>query len=141
MVHQNNIEQSASHHRVDRRQRFQSGSSLIEIIIATLILGFVVIGLTQFFARGRYWFDQEERKRVATLLAQEACERTVALGYPQIANWNETRKVSYLPYSIAVTVQTDTPEPEIKTIRSTVTWQAKPTVTRSVSLATMVFQK
>jgi Tfp pilus assembly protein PilV len=118
-----------------------AGASLVELIIATLILGIVSVALVQFFARGRVWFDQEERKRVATLLAQEACERTVSQPYANIAAWNETRRVSMRSYGIAVTVQNDTPETDVKTVRSTVTWQATPSAQRSVALATMVFRK
>jgi Tfp pilus assembly protein PilV len=115
------------------------GASLLELMIATLIMGFVAVGLVEFFAKGRIWFDQEEHKRVATLLAQEATERTVSKPYAQIAAWTETRKVSSVSYAMAVTVQNDTPETSIKTVRSTVTWQATRTAQRSVSLATLVF--
>jgi hypothetical protein len=110
-------------------------------MIATLIMGFVAVGLVQFFAKGRLWFDQEEHKRVATLLAQEATERTVAKTYSQIAAWTETRRVGPVSYSMAVAVQGDTPDANVKTVRSTVTWQATRTAQRSVSLATMVFNK
>jgi Tfp pilus assembly protein PilV len=121
------------------RRRHQAGASLIEIIIATLIVAILAIGLVEFFAKGRVGFDREERKRVATLLAQESMERTIAKGYTTIASWNETRRVSSVSYSVAVTVQSNTPETNIKTVRSTVTWQATPTAQRSVSLATLVF--
>lgn len=117
----------------------QDGSSLLEVIIATLILGFVAVGMVEFFAKGRIWFDQEEHKRVATLLAQDALERTAARSYSQINNWNETRRVSYIPYTITVTTQANSPEADIKTIWSTVTWQATRTAQRNVSLSTYVY--
>jgi Tfp pilus assembly protein PilV len=124
---------------IDLRRRHQSGASLIEIIIATLIVAILAIGLVEFFAKGRVGFDREERKRVATLLCQESMERTIAKGYAAIANWTETRRVSSVSYSVVVTVQSNTPEANIKTVRSTVTWQATPTATRAVSLATLVY--
>ena len=117
----------------------QRGSSLLEVIIATMILGFVAVGMVEFFAKGRIWFDQEEHKRVATLLAQDALERTVARPYSQINNWSEDRKVSYIPYHITVTTQVNSPETDIKTIWSTVTWQATATAQRNVSLSTFVY--
>ena len=59
----------------------QRGMTLIEIMVATLILSIVTIGMVEFFAHGRMGLEQEERKRAATLLAQEALERTVAQPY------------------------------------------------------------
>ena len=123
------------------RRSWRGGVSLVEIIVATLILGFVAIGLVEFFAKGRVLFDQEERKRVATLLAQDALERTIARDYDQIVAWNTTRNVSSTSYAIAVTVEADSPQPNLKTIYSTVTWSYRPSVQRAVSLATMVFRQ
>ena len=120
------------------RGRPAGGSSLLEVIIATLILGFVAVGMVEFFAKGRIWFDQEEHKRVATLLAQDALERTVARPYSQINDWSEVRTVSYIPYTVTVTKQDNSPGADIKTIWSTVTWQATRTAQRNVSLSTFV---
>lgn len=118
----------------------ESGSSLLEIMIAVVILALVTLGLVEFFAKGRIWFDQEEHKRVASLLAQEAMEKTVTRGYPLIANWSQWRTVSNVRYSVAVTVQANTPEADMKTITSVATWQATPVAQRSVTLMTMVYE-
>jgi len=128
------------------RRRFadplgQRGVSLVEIMVATLILTIVALGMAEFFARGRFGFDQEEYKRVATLLAQEALERTIARPYPVIASWNEDRTIASKEYSIAVTAQSNIPEANIKTIRCAVTWDATPSVTRTTSMETMVYNK
>ncbi len=88
----------------------QRGASLIEIMVATLILSFVAIGTAEFFVRGRTGFDQEEHKRVGVLLAQEALERTVAQPYPQIVSWVEQRTIASVDYAIAVTAETDVPD-------------------------------
>jgi Tfp pilus assembly protein PilV len=117
------------------------GVGLLEIIIATLIIGIITLGFGQFLARGRYWFDQEERKRVATLLAQEALERTIVIPYAQICPWTEQRVIASIPYSIAVAVQVDTPETEMLIVRSAVTWPASSTTLRRVSLATLVYDQ
>jgi Tfp pilus assembly protein PilV len=124
-----------------RAVRAESGASLLEIVIAALIVTIVSVGMVEFFARGRANFDQEERKRVATLLAQEALERAVAMPYAAIGNSTQTRVVSGKSYEVVVTSQVDVPEADIKTIRATVTWQARPTVTRTVDLTTMVYDK
>jgi type II secretory pathway pseudopilin PulG len=124
--------------RCIRRLSRESGSSLIEIIVATLIVSFIAIGTVEFFAKGRFWFDQEERKRVATQLAQEAIEKTTATAYTAIANWSETRTIASVSYAIAVTVTNDQPETGMKTVRSAVTWIARGNATRTVDLTTMV---
>jgi Tfp pilus assembly protein PilV len=122
-----------------RTRASQRGTSLLETVIATLIVGLLAVGLVEFFAKGRVWFDQEERKRVATLLAQESLERTIAKPYAEIAGWSESRRVETTPYAVTVTVQTGTPQADLKTVRSVVAWQARGGAQRSVSLATLVF--
>jgi Tfp pilus assembly protein PilV len=117
----------------------QCGASLIEIVVATLILSIVAIGMAEFFARGRAGFDREEHKRVGILLAQEALERTVALPYAQIGPWTELRTIATVDYDIAVTTAADDPEADITTVRCAVTWNATPTSTRTASLATLVY--
>jgi len=113
--------------------------TLIEIMIATLILGIVAIGMVEFFARGHMGFDQEERKRVGTLLVQEALERTVAQPYAQIGPWGEQRTIASVDYAISVTTQTDVPDQDMKSILCTVTWDMTATDTRNASLVTFVY--
>jgi Tfp pilus assembly protein PilV len=115
------------------------GVGLLEVLIGTLLLSIVILGMVEFFSKGRKWFDQEERKRVATQLAQEAIERAHALPYADIAPWSEQRTIASVVYAMAVTSQANVPESEIKTVRSTVTWRATPTAQRSVSLVTLVY--
>ena len=92
------------------KHRDSRGVSLLEVMIATLILTIVVLGMVEFFAKGRKGFDMEERKRVATLLAQEAVERTTARPYDQIAPWSENRTVANIVYAVAVTTVANQPE-------------------------------
>jgi len=113
--------------------------TLVEILIATLILGIVAIGMVEFFARGRAGFDHEERKRVGTLLVQEALERTVARPYLQVVDWGEQRTISSVDYAISVTTQTDVPEQDMKTVLCTVAWDISPTEQRAAQLTTFVF--
>jgi Tfp pilus assembly protein PilV len=126
--------------RVPRR-RFSdpAGASLLEIIVATLLMSIAVLGLIAFFAQGRVWFDHEEHKRVATLLAQEAMEKTVARPYAAVAPWTQQRVVANIRYAVNVTTLSNSPEPNVKTVRSTVTWRATPTAQRTVSLSTIVY--
>jgi len=116
----------------------QLGSSLVEIMIAVLILSFVGIGMAEFFANGRVGFDRQEHKRLAVLLAQEALERTVVQPYPQIGPWSEQRSIDSMDYTITVSTLPDVPEPGLKTVQSDVTWPAGPSDTQTVSLVTFV---
>ena len=125
--------------RLPRGLRGRAGVSLLEVVIASFLVGVVSLGMVEFFARGRGAFDQEERKRVATLLAQDALEKARGTDFALIANSTQSRTIARIDYSIVVTVQADTPEPDIKTIRSVVTWRATPTANRSVSIVTMVY--
>lgn len=115
------------------------GEGLIAVIVATFLLGVVSLGLVEFFAKGRLWFDQEEHKRAATLLAQDAMERTVAQPYAQVLPWIEQRTVATHDYDIAVTVQTNVPEPDIKTVTVRVAWDATARARREVNLVTLVY--
>ena len=125
--------------RIPPGPRGRAGVSLLEIVIASFLVGVVSLGMVEFFARGRGAFDQEERKRVATLLAQDALEKARGTDYALIAPSSQTRTIANVAYTIAVTVQSDSPEVNIKTVRSVVTWRATPTAMRSVSLLTMVY--
>lgn len=120
-------------------QRGEVGATLIELIIAAFLVGVVSIGMVEFFARGRAAFDQEESKREATLLGQQALERAVATDYAALSSWNETRTVAATDFAIAVTVQNNVPEAEMKRVQVAVTWDAVPGVSRSITLSTMVF--
>jgi prepilin-type N-terminal cleavage/methylation domain-containing protein len=115
------------------------GMTFIELLVATLIVGVVALVLVESFARARLSFDQEERKRAATFLAQEALERAIATDYAFLAGWSEERTIASRSYEIEVTVTDDAPEPGIKTIESSVRWPASPTVERNVSLVTLLY--
>lgn len=121
------------------RRREQSGAGLVEVMVASLIVTLVAVGLIGFFAQGRVWIDHEERKRTATLLAQEALEHTMTVDYDAISPWSSTRDIDSVAYSVIVTVAEDTPETSVKTISSTASWQATQSARRSVTLVTMKF--
>jgi prepilin-type N-terminal cleavage/methylation domain-containing protein len=119
----------------------QRGVSLIEVVLATVILTVVAVGLVTYFAQGRVWFDHEEHKRVATQLAQDSLERTIARGYEDIGAWRETRDVAGVEYTIEVDVTVNSPDQDMKTIESVVWWNQTTQAKRSVSLVTMVWEK
>jgi hypothetical protein len=116
------------------------GAGLIEVVVATLILGLFSIETVEFFARARYWFDQEERKRVATLLAQESLERN-GVPFVNVLPRTEMHIIASIQYRVAVTVQANTPDLGVNTVHCIVSWWAKPSIERTVSLATIVFDR
>lgn len=124
---------------VRRRRAAAAGSSILEVMIAAFLVGVISLMMVEFFARGRYSIDQEERKRTATLLAQDALEQATASNYALVANWNEQRTVANVQYTIAVTVEEDEPDPGMKSVQSSVTWQAAGGTARNVTLNTIVY--
>ncbi len=126
---------------VDPRRPAERGSSLLEVMIAVLIVSIVSVAMSVFFARGRVMFDQEEHKRVGTLIAQQALEQAKAMNYADIGAWSDTLVVANITYDLAVSVQTGAPVADMKTVRATTTWQVRPTVDRSVSLVTLLYDK
>ena len=123
------------------RKPGERGSSLLEVMIAVLILSIVSVAMSVFFARGRFMFDQEERKRVGTLIAQQALEQAKGMNYADVGAWSDTLTVANITYDLAVTVQAGAPAADMKTVRAVTTWQVRPTVDRSVSLATLIYDK
>lgn len=117
----------------------QAGASLIETVIAALILTIVSLGMVRFFAGGRVLFDQEEQKRVASLLAQEALESTLSRPYASIGAWSGERQIASVDYSIDVTVDRDVPESDIATIRCSVSWNVTEEAVRTTTLGTYVY--
>ncbi len=119
----------------------ERGSSLLEVMIAVLIVSIVSVAMSVFFARGRFMFDQEERKRVGTLIAQQALEQAKAMNYADVGAWSDTLIVANITYDLAVSVQTGAPAADMKTVRAVTTWQVRPSVDRSVSLVTLLYDK
>ncbi len=67
---------SIAHHRFRRGPRpGESGFSLIEVMVAAILVIIVMYGLMQFFVRGRIQVDYEEDRRKATAVAQERIEQ------------------------------------------------------------------
>jgi len=122
-------------------KRAQRGSSLLEVMIAVLIVSIVSVAMSVFFARGRFLFDQEEHKRAGTLIAQQALERAKGMSYADVAAWSDTLVVANITYNLAVSVQAGTPAADMKTVRAVTTWRVTPTADRSVSLATLLYDK
>lgn len=108
-------------------------------MIGALIVAIIAIQMVAFFARGRHWFDQEERKRVATLIAQEALEQISSADYADVASWTKYRTVSGVSYETSVIVVNDDPKPDMKTVRVVVSWPASASDDRTLSISTSIY--
>ena len=127
------------HDRSPSRRKKQRGSTLLEAMIGSLIVAIIAIQMITFFARGRHWFDQEERKRVATLIAQEALEQAAIADYGDVAPWTKHRTVAGVRYETTVTVQNNVPETNMKTVRVVVSWPVTANDDRTVSISTSIY--
>jgi type II secretory pathway pseudopilin PulG len=127
------------HDRNPSRRQRQRGSTLLEAMIGALIVAIISIQMIAFFARGRQWFDQEEHKRVATLIAQEALEQAASADYVDVVPWTKHRTVAGIRYETTVTVLNNVPETDMKTVRVVVSWPATATSDRTVSISTSIY--
>ena len=76
--------------RLCGRRRLRSGSesavTLVEVMIAVLILAVVAVGAVAFFLNGRTAIENSACRRVAAQLAKERLERSRNAGYDALAD-------------------------------------------------------
>jgi Tfp pilus assembly protein PilV len=63
----------------------ESGISLVEVLIAALVIGSAVIGLSLMFGSGSAWVANTGDDRVASGLAQQAIEQRRAAGFAAVS--------------------------------------------------------
>ncbi|KPJ51835.1 hypothetical protein AMJ39_09215, partial [candidate division TA06 bacterium DG_24] len=69
------------------RGRYRSaGFTLIEVIVALVILAFIILGTVVFFSTGLRTTSVTRDRQVATKLAQEVIESVKQGGYPGLNN-------------------------------------------------------
>ena len=104
--------------------------------MATLILAIIGLATIDVYTSSHAWAARGSGHQAAMLLAQEALERTAGLPYPEIAGWEEQRRIGSNLYTMTVSVDVDAPEENVKTITSVVAWLETPSVQSTVSLTT-----
>ncbi|KPK67757.1 hypothetical protein AMJ82_09895, partial [candidate division TA06 bacterium SM23_40] len=71
---------------VGRRHERSAGFTLIEVIVALVILAFLIMGTVVFFTSGLRTTNVTRNRQVATKLAQEVIESVKQGGYPGLNN-------------------------------------------------------
>ena len=77
----------------------KSGTSLVEVIIAILILAILVLAATQSIRYSKTMATQQRNRRVALEIANGRLEDMRAAGYSQIAHATKNSSVRYLSRS------------------------------------------
>ena len=62
----------------------EKGSTLIEVVMASFVLGIAVVGVALMMSSARSWTVAQGDERVAFYLAQDKLEQLLALGFPAI---------------------------------------------------------
>jgi prepilin-type N-terminal cleavage/methylation domain-containing protein len=105
-----------------------SGFTLIEVLVAAVLLLIVFFGLAQVYTRGRRQVDLEEDRRRATAVAQARLDgirrdfRYETL--PGLDGTDTTFVVDKTSFVVSHDVTPATPEPQATTVAVTVTWNA-----------------
>ncbi|HWC04071.1 MAG TPA: prepilin-type N-terminal cleavage/methylation domain-containing protein [Methylomirabilota bacterium] len=127
--------------------RRDSGLSLVELMVALLLLGVALMGLAAAFAPGRMAIQSGDQATTATFLARRVLEdmrnraydqdtdditaaNFPALGYGGIANYPNYRRT--------VTIANDSPEPGTKTVTVAVIYRNSSGTEQPVTLS-MIF--
>ena len=114
--------------RSGRRIR-AAGFTLLEVLVAAVILVLVFFGLAQVYARGRGQVDFEEDRRRATGIVQARLDG-IRRDYrydtlPNLHDVDTTYVVDGRSYVVSHDIAAGFPEGQATTIALTVTWNAK----------------
>ena len=91
--------------------RSDGAMTLVEVMIAVLILGIVAVGSVAFFLHARVAIEQAANRRTATQIARERLERARNAGYSVVANAKSEVVVDGTTYSWALNVTDALGEP------------------------------
>ncbi len=97
--------------RPARRAGAREGHTLLEALIAVVVLSIVVFGAAAFMQAGAVVVDKAQILRTATQVAQDRLEQTKALAYASVVNANGTTTVSGQVYTWTITVTTAQADP------------------------------
>ena len=132
----------------------QRGVSLLEVLIAALILLFVLLSMVSGYMLGRVNLDREEVKRRAIGLAQDRLETVRARSVASLAAWDlvikaridTTYALDGTNFTLTSTV-VDSPEAPKKPVRKTVSvdvgwtvYKKSGTAARSIHASTVMFK-
>lgn len=109
--------------------RDERGVSMIEVLIAAVILVIVMFWLTTYYVEGRKHLDYEEHRRKATALGQARLDQArtwpydVLLGIANSTSSDTTMTVDGRDYMVKLVVSPG-PNPHCSTVKAVVQWDA-----------------
>ena len=112
-------------HGLPPRQRAGQGFTLVEVIVAIVLLGVGMMGLAALSTTVTRANVQSSSLTAATALAQERAERLRMEDYDAIASGNDARVVDGVTYTRTWTVTANDPAPGLKTVAVAVSWTAR----------------
>ena len=131
--------------------RRQSGLSLVELMVALLLLGVALMGLAAAFAPGRMAIQQGDQATTATFLARQVLEdmrnRAYDLDSDELVNGATFPATTgyggitnYPNYRRTITFVNNSPEPGTKTVTVAVIYRNSSGMEQSVTLTTIFTQ-
>ncbi|HEY7460686.1 MAG TPA: prepilin-type N-terminal cleavage/methylation domain-containing protein [Gemmatimonadota bacterium] len=129
------LRRPAASRRARRTRR--RGFTLIEMMVAILLLGVGMMALAALTTTVTRANVQSSSRTVASSLAQERIERFRTEPYALIVAGNDARVVDGVTYTRTWTVATNDPAPGLKTVSVTVSWTTRGKLHSSV-LATIL---
>jgi type IV pilus assembly protein PilV len=118
------------------RARRSAGFTLVEVIVAIVLLGVGLMGLAALSTTVTRANVQSSSLTTATALAQERAERLRTEDYDALASGNDSRVVDNVAYTRSWVVTADDPEPGLKTVAIAVSWTTRGT-THTTRLTTI----
>ena len=110
--------------KTGRRSKLDRGFSYLEVVFTILILFVGLLGLQVMTALAVNSISVSKRMSTAVSLAQSTLEQVQANGYESAVSYEEPygSLQEHPHYQRTVQVLVDEPEPDTKTVRSTVSW-------------------
>ena len=112
---------------IKSRSAREGGLTLIEVMVAIVVLAVAVIGAAAFLAAGSRTVARASQQRTAAQVAHMKLEAARAGGYPALANSNGTETVDGIVYTWGIVVATTLADPAdagsaYKRMTATVDW-------------------
>ena len=105
-----------------KNRRRQQGVSLLEVLAAMVLFALVASAVGALATQSMVHTTRNRHSTSAALCAQQELERLRGLPYAQMASRTTTMTMGGQSFSVASTVQADTPVANVATITVTVTW-------------------
>ena len=97
--------------------RDQRGLSLVEVLVASLVVGIAGVGIAVMFGTGQAYVNAEGDNRVSLFLAQQRIEQIRALGYASLFVSTPSSATEVVPYP---TTYSSSPAPATYTRQVTI---------------------